>query len=117
MRTEATGEHGILVVCLYDVERLDAVSGPRVRQDLVAHLESGNSMTMVIDIGCVERIDSAGLSVFIGLYKLAEGRACRLMVANPTPTVRSMFELTRLHNVLTLVDSVEAAMTAARQPS
>lgn len=64
----------------------------------------GSVRNIDIDLSQTMFIDSCGLGVLIHFHKLTGYRSGRLRVLNPTPPVRQILELTRLHRHLEITD-------------
>ena len=82
--------------------RLDAHVAVAFRAALVKQIDGG-SRRIVINLAGVEFMDSSGLGALVSALKHI-GRDGELAVCSPTEAVRSMFELTRLHRVIPIVD-------------
>lgn len=65
---------------------------------------------MLIDLKEVRFIDSSGLGVLVSGFKNASARQGTLKLSGLQTQVRSMFELTRLHRVFDIFQTVDDAM-------
>lgn len=88
---------------------LDAAEAPRLRRALSEAVESGRRH-VVLDMGGVTRIDSAGLGALVGALKAARSRDGDTVLARLTPPVRAVVELTRLHRIFSIFDDVDQAI-------
>ncbi|QYJ98979.1 STAS domain-containing protein [Shewanella alkalitolerans] len=79
-----------------------------LRMAIIRQLESG-SHRLVMDLSQVEYIDSSGLSILISVLKKAKQLGGDVVLLSPTPGVRALIELTRLHQIFTLFENREAA--------
>jgi len=77
-------------------------------------LEAGGKV--VLDLGGVSSIDSAGLGELAYLQSWAQSRKADPKCASPTPFVRDLLDLTNLNSVLDIHPSVHEAL-AAFQPT
>jgi len=107
MRIERVRGVGVLLVPGPRLEGRSSENLARAVGELAKH--EGN---LVLDLGGVRRIDSAGLGVLVScLGRLTRGggdlNVCRL-----TPPVRLLFELTSLHRVLAVYNTPEEAVAA-----
>ncbi len=91
---------------------LELATAPRLRQQVVSLIGAGRSR-LVIDLGGVDFIDSVGLGVVVGALKRCRTHGGDLMVAGAVPRVRSLFEITRLDEIIELHPDVEQALVAA----
>ena len=95
-------------------KRLDAHVAVAFRAALVKEIDAG-SRRIVINLAGVEFMDSSGLGALVSALKHI-GRDGALTVCSPREAVRSMFELTRLHRVIPIVDMPsESARTPASE--
>lgn len=78
--------------------RLDHSTADAFRQALLAQIEAGYRC-LVIDLGRVESIDTAGLGALISAIRRLQGDG-DLRVCNLNPRVKAVFELTRLHRLI-----------------
>ena len=90
-------------------DRLDAANSGEFREKILSLLEKGGQQ-LVVDLSGVNFIDSSGLGALLSGYKSANLRSGSFILTGLKPRVLSMFELTRLHRVFTIVATVEDAM-------
>ena len=102
---------GVRVITLVD-NRLDAARAPGFKQLLIKNVTDRPDRVM-IDASKVDFIDSTGLGVLVLLLKMM-GDSGRIVVAGAKPSVRRLFEITKLDNVFALTDDVEAALLILR---
>jgi len=67
---------------------------------------------VVMDLGGVEFLDSAGLGALIALLKRVTERGGDLKIARLQKKARMVFEITRAYEVFDILDSVEEAVKA-----
>jgi anti-anti-sigma factor len=85
---ERTGE----VLVLAPVGRLDSVSSGELERLLVARLDAGERR-LVIDLGAVEYISSAGLRALLLAAKRLKPPAGALVLCGIGPSVRAVLDL------------------------
>lgn len=102
-------EDGVLVAKVLET-RLDASSGPMLKQRIIALIRGGN-IRIALDLSDVEFIDSSGLSALVAAMRQlpAEGD---LVLIGPRSTVLSMFRLTRLDRVFRIFPEPAPAVAA-----
>jgi anti-anti-sigma factor len=66
---------------------------------------------VVVDLRRIYAMDAAGLGLLVELHCLAQQRAGRLTVANPSPWVRRLMALTNLKSVLQVAGSAATEVT------
>jgi anti-sigma B factor antagonist len=71
-------------------------------------LEKGKNR-LVLDLGNVRRIDSAGLGALVSSYTSAQTQGARLKLARATDKVRSLLQISKLVTVFETYPTVEAA--------
>jgi anti-sigma B factor antagonist len=91
---------------------LDAVTSPRLTEEFDRLLTDGRRR-LVLDLEEVMLIDSSGLSTLVRLLKQIRGQGGRLGLAALQPSVRRVFDLTRLALSFDLYDDVASAVRAA----
>jgi anti-anti-sigma factor len=71
---------------------------------------------LVLDLSCVETIDSAGpgelVVLLVLLHMWAEGNSHPIKLANLTPRVRHLLEITNLVSVFQIYPSVDGAVSS-----
>jgi len=98
-----------LTVLRLHEERLDAHNSQEFKDYLLRLLEGG-SKALVLDLSDVHFVDSSGLGALLAGHKNAGLRDGRFALSGVQDRVRSMFELTRLHRVFEIHQSVEEAL-------
>ena len=82
---------------------------PTLRAAILQKINAGMTQ-LVIDLHQVEYIDSSGLSVLISALKRVEQLDGDIVLLSPTAGVRSLIELTRLHQVFAIYEDEAAAV-------
>ena len=88
--------------------RFDAVSAPEVKADLHRLIEEGHTH-LVVNLGGMEFIDSAGLGALVSCLRRAAAEGGDLRLAEVPAFCRSIFELTRLTRVFDVTESESEA--------
>lgn len=84
-------------------------TAPALRATLAAVIDRG-ACGMLIDLSPATFIDSATLGTLMGAAKRLTPAGGRLAVACSDPSVRRIFEITRLDRLLTVVDTPAAGL-------
>jgi anti-sigma B factor antagonist len=71
-----------------------------------------DSQEVIVDLGKVTFMDSAGLGELVFLHMAAEEQGRRLKLAGANPLVSELFELTRLSSIFEMFPTVEDALAA-----
>ncbi len=106
LMTEIIGEN---VVIHINEERLDAHNSGDLKLEFQKLFESG-SQNLLVDLKDVRFIDSSGLGALVSGFKNATSSHGTLRLASLQPQVKSMFELTRLHRVFEIFQTVTDAL-------
>jgi anti-sigma B factor antagonist len=102
-------DHDELVIFDLDGD-FDSISAGKVKEELrdaIVESEPG----VLINLENVPYIDSAGLGTLVSALKSARERGGNVWLAGLTPQVKMVVELTRLHFVFEIFDSVDNALT------
>lgn len=104
-------ENGKVVVMVVKEERLDAHNSEDLKQELGRLFNEGKT-SVVVDLKEVRFIDSSGLGALVSGFKNASSRQAELKLSSLQSQVKSMFELTRLHRVFDIYQTVDEAIDA-----
>jgi anti-sigma B factor antagonist len=104
-----TETNGSVVVIYVHEERLDAHNSEELKSELNRVFERETN-DAVVDLKDVRFIDSSGLGVLVSGFKNASTRQRSLKLAGLQTQVKSMFELTRLHRVFDIYQTVDEAL-------
>lgn len=106
---QSQGEITILTV----QGKLDAVTTPAFEQK-VRELVEGGGIRLVVDLGGLEYISSAGLRGLLMLNKLVKAKSGRACLAGVRGNVRSVFEMSGFTALFDVRDTAAAAMETLR---
>jgi len=106
LKTESNGAVMVLVV---REERLDAHNSDELKLEMIRLFESGTK-DLLVDLKEVRFIDSSGLGVLVAGYKNASTHQGSIKLCSLQAQVKSMFELTRLHRVFDIFQTVDEAL-------
>ena len=104
----ATRTVGNVDVVVIDTASLDADTAPDFRRDMEARLRPG--ARVVIDLAALSFIDSSGLGAILTCLRRLHAAGGDLKLCNMRREVRAMFELVRMHRIIEIHDSEEAAV-------
>ena len=97
------------ITILSTEEKLDAVVATKFK-DTVKKLAEAGKLKIVIDMGETRFIDSAGCGALVASLRVLLKNKGDMKIARPSPQVRTLFELTRLHRVFEIFDEFDAAI-------
>ena len=96
MEIKAKSEGGKLTIAVSG--RIDTVTAP----ELEAGLKFGDATCVVLDIGDVPYMSSAGLRLLLAAHKTMLGKGGEFQVANVQPSVRDVLDITGFSDILNL---------------
>jgi anti-sigma B factor antagonist len=87
-----------------EVKELDVVHSNDFRDQARAAM-TADQKNIEVDLSQTMLLDSCGLGMLISLHKTTCNRNGTVRLLNPTPGVRQMLELTRMHRIFEIVKS------------
>jgi anti-sigma B factor antagonist len=90
---------------------LDAHTSKDVRREIGAQLEVNKHV--VLDLSQLTFVDSSGLGVLLACLRQVTASGGDLKLCGLTPQVRSVFQLTRMHNVFSIHNTRDEAVRAS----
>ncbi len=93
---ETPGAHGAVLTLDGD---LDNLSVPVLREALDAIYAAG-CFTILLDLGNLAFTDSSGLGAMVGAWRRCQREGGNLTVANPSPSVRRLMDMTGISKLL-----------------
>jgi anti-sigma B factor antagonist len=106
IKTEANGR--VMVVMVRE-ERIDAHNSDELKVEINRLFESGTK-DLLVDLKEVRFIDSSGLGVLVSGFKNAATHQGSIKLCSLQTQLKSMFELTRLHRVFDIYQTVDEAL-------
>lgn len=85
------------------IGELDEHSAEFVRRKLDAALIENEYSSVIFDLARLSFMDSTGIGVVIGRYKLARKQNKNVYVKNPSPTVDKIFKMSGLYEIITKI--------------
>lgn len=73
-----------------------------------------NQYKLIVDLSGLDYISSAGAGVFIGAIGTAQENEGNIVLVNPSPNVKEVFDLLGLSQIFTFKNSREEALRALR---
>jgi len=93
---------------------LNAQNADSTRNEL-AEIAFTPQARVIIDLGNLDLIDSSGLSVLIHAVTRSRMSSGRVILLNPTPFIRGVFEVTKLDTFFEIFDDASAAESSLLQ--
>lgn len=112
MKVNQKAKEGIVVLEIQG--EIDLYASPQLREQF-NELAGEKKNAIVVNLKNVTYIDSSGLATFIEAYQKLTASNGRLILCHLTETVKGVFEIARLEDVLTIVKTEEEALKAAKE--
>jgi len=81
-------------------------------ESLGRYIESKNGLKIVLDIGNIQYLSSAGLGHLVGLLKKARARNTAFKLCSLTEGIQELFEVMRLTKIFEIHPGVEQALAS-----
>lgn len=91
-------------IYLRNCTSLDNSNVERIGDQLAQVAESNGNSTLRLNLGDVQFLSSLALGKLLSLNKKVRQQGGKLTLENPQPTVREIFSLTRLDNLIEVCD-------------
>lgn len=113
MKCSVESRDGVVVV------RVDGdvdVANTLALRDTLAEAMRDPGGTVLLDLGGVEFLDSAGVGLLVSAHRRAQASSGVFAIADVTPTVARVLQLTRTDRVLRVLTSVKEALEVLASP-
>lgn len=101
MEIFVTFEKGMIVFRL--VGELDEHEAEKARRIMDDTLLTNNYTAIIFDLSRLSFMDSTGIGVVIGRYKLARKQSKKTYVRNPSATVDKIFRMSGLYEIISKI--------------
>lgn len=81
---------------------IDLAVADRLRSSIDQEWKKGKATKLVLDLSEVQFIDSSGLGVILGRYKLVTASGGRLYILRPRPVVERMLEVSGVKKIISI---------------
>ncbi|WP_449420343.1 STAS domain-containing protein [Phormidium nigroviride] len=85
--------------------RINAANAPDFEYQLTAAILSPANKFLLVDLGKVDFLDSAGLMALVSAFKLSQHLNRRFAICSVLPSVLMIFELTQLDRAFEIFDN------------
>ena len=92
--------------------KLSAGEGVTKFGDTLTPIVEGENKKVILDLSNVGYLDSSGIESLIGVYQTLRNRSGGLRVLKPSSRIRQLLDLTKLSDVLGVVDDETDAVDA-----
>lgn len=88
---------------------IDAYTAPDVRDSLFPYAEK-SGLTIIVNLSNVSYMDSTGLGVFVGLFKMLKANNGKLELIGMSKQLQRLFTITGLADVMDINTEVEGGV-------
>ncbi|HVW11764.1 MAG TPA: STAS domain-containing protein [Bryobacteraceae bacterium] len=85
-------------------------------QALLRRLTAEEHKRIVLNLGGVSFMDSAGIGELVGCYASASRKGTKIKICELTRRVSDLFQVTHIYNILDIYQREEDALQSFRQP-
>ena len=107
MESKFYEENKLLVFKIKD--EIDDCSVQKIRRKADYEIERYMPKRVIFDFDCVTFMDSAGIGMIIGRYKLANMIGAKLEVSNLTESVKRIFEMSGILKLIPVAQDLQKA--------
>ncbi|WP_417536699.1 STAS domain-containing protein [Methylophaga sp.] len=93
-------------------EKLVMANSDNAHKQLQSLIDQGANR-LVIDLSTMQFMDSSGLAVLVGAWKKVKNEDGKVILVSPSPSIRALLELTRLHEIFEIFEDLDAARADA----
>lgn len=89
---------------------LDHHNANIIREHSDKHIFSGQIKNIIFDFSHTDFMDSSGIGVIMGRYKLVDGIGGKVSIVNVNNSINRIFQISGLHKVISKYDNWEEAL-------
>lgn len=109
LQMEMEKHRDTLIVRLHG--ELDHHTADSVRLQLDEEIARGRCKDLIFSLNSLQFMDSSGLGVILGRYKLIKQKGGRMAICDVTPPVYRLFEMSGLFKIMPVFDTEDAALS------
>ncbi len=94
------------------VGEISFTRSPQLRSELMELIQQHKPARLVLDMSAIPYMDSSGVATLVETMQQQRQNGAKLVLCQMQERVRSVFEISRLDMVFTIVADVDAAMKA-----
>jgi len=102
-------ERDYFLIARCDLVTLETMNARAFKEELTAAVGE-QRRALIVDLSSVREVDSSGLGALVAVLKWVRRFGGSMRICAVQPGVREVVELTMLHRILPLHDTVEEAM-------
>lgn len=89
------------------VEDIDHKNALEIRKQIDSEIEKRPIKNLVFDFSKVEFMDSAGIGMILGRYKILNAIGGTVYIKNPTKTVLKIIEISGINKIIPIISNTE----------
>ena len=89
---------------------LDQYAAAALKTKIDIEVEASGKKNLIIDLSDVSFMDSSGIGLIIGRYKILQSLGGRVVTCGGNPNVRKVITLSRIEKIVPWFDSIEDAI-------
>lgn len=90
---------------------LDHHSAGEAREEIDRKIESNNIINLIFDLSNLKFMDSSGIGVVIGRYKVISKKNGKVAVINLNPHVDKIFEMSGIYKIINKCSNKQEALS------
>ncbi|MCF6408302.1 anti-sigma F factor antagonist [Pseudalkalibacillus salsuginis] len=98
------------VLCIRLAGELDHHTAEQLRTEVDQTIKENNIHDIVLNLEALSFMDSSGLGVILGRYKLIKSQDGEMVVCSISPSVKRLFEMSGMFKIIRLEDSEQKAL-------
>lgn len=95
---------------------IDHHTAKYLRSDIDAAIHENNAQKLIIDFSNVTFMDSSGIGLVMGRYKIMNELSGEVLIANPPAYIRKVMQLAGLNKLCRIITTVTQEDTAEKLP-
>lgn len=89
---------------------MDHHAASLARHNIDKEIKSRPVKNLVFDFHDLDFMDSSGIGMILGRYKLIKGLNGRVFIARPKPNVEKIINISGLHKIIPVYDDIDKAI-------
>lgn len=85
---------------IHMIGELDEYSSNYIRMSLDSYFSKEKFNDVIFDFSKLEFMDSTGIGVLIGRYKLLKSKNKNIYIYNPTPTIEKIMKMSGIYEIM-----------------
>ncbi len=100
----------LIVTVTGDIDQHNAAS---IREEIDVRISLENVARIIFDFSRLDFMDSSGIGIIIGRYKMMSAIGGKVIIVTSKPTIKKLLELSGIGRIATICDSLTDAMKTA----